>query len=255
MAFARARRPRGRLVRNAAILVLAPATWLPTSARGWTDPMHAGESETSQPAATQPTSAPAAPPEIADLVHQLGARSFQKREEAQRKLAALGPDAAKFLAPYITDSDPEIAARIAALVGTPDDPDVRIAVALRLIESTDPDWMERGVHMLFAEPGRVYDAFMRQTRETAGIRRIIFEPIREQMTSWKRQDELFQRNYARAMEKDPARAEQLRKSHADTRLYCAEAAYWGAFEAMMEEKEHERDRAGAEPTPTTRPGP
>ncbi|RIK65979.1 MAG: hypothetical protein DCC65_11085 [Planctomycetota bacterium] len=237
------------------MLALSLVIWLPTSARGLTDHITAGASATSQPAATQPTTAPTAPPEIATLVRRLADRSFQAREEAQRMLATLGPDATKFLAPYITDPDPEVAARIAALVGTPDDPDVRIAVALRLIESTDPDWMERGVHMLFAEPGKVHDAFMRQTRETTGIRRIIFEPIREQMTSWKRQDDLFQRNYARAMEKDPARAEQLKKSHADTRLYCAEAAYWGAFEAMMEEKEHERDRAGAEPTPTTRPGP
>lgn len=217
--------------------------------------------QASQPAgasaSSQPTSVRADDPiprDVQDLVNRLADRSFATREDAQRRLEAMAETAAIHLARFITDPNPEIASRVAAILGTPRDPIVRTELAIRLIESTDPDWMERGVHMLFANPAETGEPFMERTRGEVGIRRVIFEPIREQMASWQRQENMFQRTYARMKEKNPERAEQLRRTHADSRLYCAEAAYWSAYDALLEEQSlGSTGSKEAEPAPSTRP--
>jgi hypothetical protein len=191
-----------------------------------------------EPASSQP-----AEPEVKEtvtqaqveaLVKRLSARDFSEREAAQRELTAMGEKAARFLVPHVTGPDTEVAVRVAAILGTPRDPEVRVELCLRLIESADPDWLERGVHVLFERPDETYAPFMKRSQDGGDLMRVILAPIREQFESWKRQDDMFQRTYARTREKDPARAEQLRRLHEETSLYCAEAAYWGAVEALAE---------------------
>lgn len=197
------------------------------------------------------TSAPTSRPEDRDIVEklvaQLGAREFKLREQAQRELAGLGESALAYLVPHVTSKDPEVAARVASLLGTPTDPALRVELAIRLIESTDPDWLERGVHMLFKNPEESYALFMERTASSRGVLRAICAPIREQFESWKRLDKVFQRTYSRMKEKDLERAEQMRKSHAESSMYCAEAAYWSALEALEDFRQHPIEALEDEP--------
>src|SRR5262245_34585489 len=55
--------------------------------------------------------------EIARLIEQLGSKEFDKRDEASKKLAAIGPPAQDALAAAAKDSgDPEIRSRAGRLV-------------------------------------------------------------------------------------------------------------------------------------------
>src|SRR5262245_23861693 len=56
------------------------------------------------------------PEEIARLVRQLGADSFEQREQAQTKLAAIGPAAKRQLEVAAKDTDREIALRAGRLL-------------------------------------------------------------------------------------------------------------------------------------------
>ena len=211
-----------------------------------------GQQSTSAPA-TQPAVSDAVRGEVERLIKQLGSRRFKDREAAQAKLAAMGDDAAALLVPHITSSDPEVAARTAAILGTPANPRVRVELALRLITSTDADWMERGVHMLFAAPRETAELFLERTASARGRDRVIFEPIREQFEQWQRMERMFQEHYGRIKDKNPERAETLRKSHEESALYCAEAAYWGAQDALADAQKHPPPDTMADKPPTTAP--
>lgn len=198
-----------------------------------------------------PTSQPDDREAVEKLVAQLGAREFQQREQAQHELAAIGEQALHHLLPYVTSEDQEIASRVASILGTPRDPELRVKLAMRLIESTDPDWMERGVHMLFKSPGEVFEPFMERTKSARGIGRVLYAPVREQFEAWKRMDDMIQRTYERVRMKDAERAEQLLKTHAESNMYCAEAAYWGALEALEDYSQHPLDDDAERQDPRT----
>lgn len=203
--------------------------------------------------ATQPAVSDAVRGEVERLIKQLGSRRFKDRESAQTKLAEMGDDAAALLVPHITSRDPEVAARVAAVLGTPSNPRVRVELALRLITSTDANWMERGVHMLFQSPRETAELFMERTGSARGRDRVIFEPIREQFEAWQRMERMFQEHYGRVKDKNPERAEALRKSHEESALYCAEAAYWGAQDALADAQTHPPPDSTASEPPTTAP--
>ncbi len=182
----------------------------------------------------------------------LGARAFQTREAAQRELKELGDEAAVYLIPFVSDPNNEIASRVTAALATPRDPALRVELAIRLLTTTDPDWMERGVYVLFSSPGDVCDLFVERTRKAKGLSRVVLEPVREQLLEWKRMDEVFQRNYERIRLKSEEKAEALRKSNEDSRLYHAEAAYWGAHDALLDEQENRPEPTASGPADETR---
>jgi hypothetical protein len=109
--------------------------------------------------------------------------------------------------------------------------------------------MERGVYLLFESPGEIFDRFFERTKDARGVERVIFDIVGERLRSWKKMNDIFQANYARAKEKNPAAAERLRQSNRESNLYDAEAAYWSAVEAVADY----RDPQGGEPRATTRP--
>lgn len=207
------------------------------------------EAPASRPAESPPTSAPADDIRLAarvrELVARLGDRDFAKREAAQRDLAGLGEAAVPLLVPYLSAKDGEVAPRVLRLIGTPRDPKVRVDAALRLMESGDPDWLETGVHMLFERPGEVIEPFMARAAEARGLLRKLLEPVSEQLSLWERTEKLFRRNYERLRETNPEGAARLLRTHETSHLYNAEAAYWGAYEALQDYQEH--------PPPTSAP--
>lgn len=199
------------------------------------------EQPTSRPqdaATSRPTSAPALDAKVEQLVRQLGARRFQDREAAQRELSAMGDEISALLIPHVTHETPEIASRVAAILGTPRDSALRVELATKLILSTDADWMERGVHMLFAGPDDAIELFMSRTKSARGRDGVIFAPIREQIEMWQRMQRMFSEQYPRILKKNPEKAESLRKLHEESVLYYAEAAYWGAHDALLDAHEH-----------------
>lgn len=195
-------------------------------------------------AATQPRVDPAMRERVQRLVAQLGASSFAEREAAQRELAKLGEAAVPVLIPYIGSDDEEVAGRIAALVERPRDPSLRVDLAIALLKSTDPDWMERGVYLIFDAPRETGEMFLARTGHEVGSAKLVVEPVREQLLSWKQMEAVFQRSYARLLEKDPQRAESLRQMHEESNLYKAEAAYWTAVEALEEAQQGGRATSG-----------
>lgn len=214
------------------------------------------EQPTSRPedaSTTQPTSAPALEAKVEQLVRQLGARRFDEREAAQRELSAMGDEISALLIPHVTHKTPEIASRVAEILGTPRDSALRVELATKLILSTDTDWMERGVHMLFAGPDDSIELFMSRTKAAKGRDGVIFAPIREQIEMWQRMQRMFSEQYPRIREKSVEKAESLRKLHEESILYYAEAAYWGAHDALLDALEHPLPDKAADNPATSAP--
>jgi hypothetical protein len=214
---------------------------------------------TTQTATTRPATAPTSQthddPKMKSLVRrlvaELGAPAYRVREDAQKKLAQLGEKALPHLVEFIGSGDPEVANRITALIKRPEDPHLRIEVAVRLLATADPDWMEPAVHMLFETPTVDYDLFVRRTAGAKGIERAIFKPVAEQLHEWKRITEIFNRRHERLLRDTRIGATRKeRKLHEGSKLYQAEAAYWSAVEAI-------EDYGMPKPArryPATRPG-
>lgn len=202
---------------------------------------------------SQSTSAPALEAKVEQLVRQLGARRFDEREAAQRELSAMGDEISALLIPHVTHKTPEIASRVAAILGTPRDSALRVELATKLILSTDADWMERGVHMLFAGPDDSIELFMSRTKSAKGRDGVIFAPIREQIEMWQRMQRMFSEQYPRILKKNPDKAESLRKLHEESLLYYAEAAYWGAQDALIDAHEHPPPDKTADESATSEP--
>jgi hypothetical protein len=186
---------------------------------------------------SQPTSRPVDAARIQRLIAELAAPEYRQRQAAQQALAEVGEPVWPYLIPHICGKNEEIASRAVELIGRPKDPVVRTRAAIALIVSTDPDWMERGVYMLFHDPGEVYDAFLVQSGEFTGRASDVLDPIVEQFNAWKLMDDVFQRNYPRIKKEKPERAEQMRILHLESRMYHAEAAYWSAYEVVAGDEE------------------
>jgi len=235
--------------------LLPSAPWLFALTVVWS--LLPSDQPTSRPvdaATSRPTTAPALEAKVEQLVRQLGARRFQEREAAQRELEAMGDEASALLIPHVTHKTAEIAARVAAILGTPRDSALRVELATKLILSTDADWMERGVHMLFAAPDDAIELFMSRTKSARGRDGVIFAPIREQVEMWQRMRRMFSEQYPRILKKNPEKAESLRKLHEESVLYYAEAAYWGAQEALLDAQEHPLPDKPADDSASSAPG-
>lgn len=205
------------------------------------------------PTTTRATSAPSAMRlRVARLVSELGSARFQGRESAQRQLEGLGGAAMPFLVEHINDPDPEVAARVSALIRSPRDPALRVDVAVRLLETCHPDWMERAVFMLFEEPAEVCDAFIARAGERTGVHGAVFGAVAERFESWKRQDEVFNRHYERIRRKNPEGAARLLEMHRGGFMYEAEAAYHAAVEALLDHRGG-KERASRAARPASRP--
>jgi len=188
---------------------------------------------TSQPA-SQPTTRRASRSEVARLVAELGSPDFTARESAHRRLAAMGEGISGELVKHVADANEEIASRVVALLGKPKDPALRVEAAVRLLATADPDWMEKGVYMLFDAPEEILDLYFTRTKAARGVERVIFDIVGERLRSWKRMNDIFRENYERAKAKNPEAAERLLQSNRDSNLYDAEAAYWSAVEAVAD---------------------
>ncbi len=196
-----------------------------------------GDAATTQRVAGQTTSRPYDDLKtkrlVRTLVAELGSPAYRVREAAQKKLAKLGEKAMPHLVEFIGSADLEVANRIAALIRRPNDPHVRIEVAVRLLATGDPDWMEPAVHMLFETPRVDCDLFLRRTAKATGRERATFRPVAEQLATWKRITEFFYRRQEQLLQEQKAEAARKdRELHDGSKLYQAEAAYWSAVEAM-----------------------
>ena len=213
-------------------------------------------------AATGPASGPASQPttrsvdrtEVTRLVAALGSPDFAAREAAHQRLAGMGESINKELVHFIADPNEEIASRVVALLGKPKDPALRVEAAVRLLATADPDWMEKGVYLLFDSPNEILDLYFQRTKDARGVERVIYDIVGERLRSWKKMNDIFEANYARAKEKNPEAAERLRQSNRESNLYDAEAAYWSAVEAVADYRDPQGGEQGATSQPISRPG-
>ncbi len=205
------------------------------------------------PPSSQPTTQPFARSIVDHLISELGSPDFKTREAAHHRLAEMGDQANAELVEHVTDSNEEIATRSVALLGKPKDPALRVELAVRLLSTADPDWMEKGVYLLFDSPREIFDLYLSRTKDARGVERVIHDIVGEQLRSWKRNDDVFQRNFARIQEKNPAAAERLQQSQHDSNLYDAEAAYWSAVEAVADYRDPDRADRRVTTRPTRRP--
>lgn len=171
---------------------------------------------------------------IDSWVRKLGSPRFVDRQAAQRRLEALGDSATPYLLRYISDSNPEIAGRIVASIRNPREPEDRVELAWRLLCTTNPDWMERAVHVIFEEPGETCDLFIDRAEDATGIDRVISEPVVSWLERWKEDDRRFKLRYEETKQGNPVAATRLRSMHIDGRMYLAEAAYWESLEALLD---------------------
>lgn len=203
--------------------------------------------------ATQPTTAQASRSEIKQLVADLGSPDFKTRERADDRLRKLGESANAELIEHVTDPNEEIASRVVALLGKPKDPALRVELAVRLLSTADPDWMEKGVYLLFDSPREIIDLYRARTKDAQGIQRVIFNIVGEQLRSWKKMNDVFLENYERIKRKDPQAAERLLETGRDSNFYDAEAAYWSAVEAVEDYRVVEKDDRAATSQPASHP--
>ncbi len=220
----------------------------------------AGPGSTSRPAtgpSSRPTSQTAGRDDVARLVRDLGSPRFTVRQAAQLRLSRMGDAVLPRLIPHVSDADPEVAARVAALIHSPADPALRVDLALRLMGTTNPDWIERAVHMLFETPAETCDLFIERAERARGVDRVLADPIAEEFRQWRQQERFFRRQYERIKSKDPRAAARLLKQHRAGDIYRAEAAYWSVVEALLDYRGAGPASRAAEPAtrPTTRAKP
>ncbi|MCA9255603.1 MAG: hypothetical protein KDA33_08185 [Phycisphaerales bacterium] len=201
-------------------------------------------------AASQPTTRSATGNKVRRLIARLGHERYQIRETAQRDLKALGDAALPELAIAISHENPEIARRAQTLLRRPNDPRLRMEVVRRLIATTNPALVEKGVYMLFEDPIADYARFRELTDNASGLERAMFKPICDQLGQWRRMTELFESRQAMLINDKPEAATHERNQHADSYYYQADAAYYQALDAILDFRE-----ASAAGLTTTRPAP
>lgn len=199
-----------------------------------------------------PTSRPA-PPEIAAQLAALRSKSFKAREQAQEKLRRAGNEALPFVIPLIADTDDEVASRAVEIVGKPADPAFRVEAAIQLLTTADPDLMERAVHMLYENPIAVGDLFAARTRDDKGVQRVITEPIATHLNASVKRLRNFQSHYDKIANEKPDAAEKQKKMSEETNGYEAEAAYWTAYEALLEYRRQVISEPKDPPAPSSQP--
>ncbi len=166
------------------------------------------------------------------LVTQLGDRDYRRRETAQQELAALGAAALPLLIQRVPNPDAEISDRLITLIGTPAALAHRIEFAARLLETADPDHMERAVYLLFDDPAAACEPFKLRVRGATGALAAICAPIIEQLDRCRASDENTRSHIEKIRRKSPAKAEETLQKNKEGFLYNAEAAYWSAVEAL-----------------------
>lgn len=205
------------------------------------------------PPSSQPTTRPVSRSVVEHLIAELGSPDFKTREAAHRRLAEMGDEVNAELVKHVTDANEEIATRIVALLGKPKDPALRVELAVRLLSTADPDWMEKGVYLLFDSPREILDLYQSRTKDARGVERVIHDIVGEQLRTWKRNDDVFQKNYLRIQRKNPAAAERLRQSQGESNYYDAEAAYWSVVDAVADYHDPDLGERRATTRPTSAP--
>lgn len=188
---------------------------------------------------------------IRRLVEQLGDKSYEKREAAQRELAALGDAALPELVQVIDCDNAEIARRTHLLIRRPKDPALRVELVRRLIATGDPARVQTGIYMLFKSPIEDYPRFKEVTDASTGVERAMFKPVCEQLKQWRQATEIFERRQQEHAEKNELEAaKKEREMQAGSYYYQAEAGYALAIDAYTEYLEA---HSGVLPAPTSQP--
>lgn len=169
------------------------------------------------------------------LVSQLGAADFKLRQTAQSELERLGERAMPVLAEFVGDANSEIANRVGSLIKRPRDPKLRVDVAARLLATGDPDWMEKGVYMVFEAPVADCELLAEKLDQARGRDRAILIPVVAQLRMWRSMELRHKERQAKLLaEKRMAVADKERRLHEESMYYQAEAAYWMAVDAAEE---------------------
>lgn len=226
----------------------------------------AGQAATPPQATTAPSSRPATWPvsrpaqsslarRIESLVERLGDRDYRRREGAQQELASLGSDALPLLIQRVPHPDAEINDRLITLIGSPAALAHRIEFAARLLETADPDHLERAVYLLFDDPVAVCEPFKLRVRNATGATAAICAPIIEQLDRCRASDEITRSHIEKIRRKSPEKAAETLRKNKEGYLYNAEAAYWSAVEALAAHIEQEASRSDSSPTTSQRATP
>lgn len=216
-------------------------------------PQQATTAPSSQPA-TRPASRPNQSPlanRVDALVTQLGDRDYRRREAAQQDLAALGSAALPLLIQRVPNPDAETNDRLITLIGSPTAMALRIEFAARLLETADPDHMERAVYLLFDDPVAICEPFKLRVRDATGAMAAICAPIIEQLDRCRASDETTRNHIEKIRRKSPEKAAETLRKNKEGYLYNAEAAYWSAVEALAAYIELEAPRPN-DTDPTSR---
>lgn len=226
----------------------------PSSAHQIAPPRQSTTAPSSRPT-TWPTSRPAQSSlarRIESLVVQLGDRDYRRREGAQQELASLGSAALPLLIQRVPHPDAEINDRLITLIGAPAAMALRIEFASRLLETADPDHLERAVYLLFDDPVAVCEPFKLRVRDATGAMAAICVPIIEQLDRCRASDEITRSHLEKIRRKSPEKAAETLRKNKEGYLYNAEAAYWSAVEALAAYIEQETSRPGASTATTQR---
>ena len=197
------------------------------------------------PPGSQPTSQPAATivdravlePRVASLVDALDDPVYRTREDARKKLEQLGDAALPLLARHLSNPNQEIASRIASIIHKPKDPRLCAELAFQLIATSDPDWMEMGVHMLFESPEEVAKPFTDRVTKSSGLVRQLCEPVVDELQQSAKRWEMFRKRERKLRKTNPAQADRELTMQTESNLYEAEVAYWQAHDLLLDELE------------------
>lgn len=208
------------------LLVLFAATLLADDSPVASQPANRANAVTSQPT-TGPDDRL-----IAQLISELGSSDFRIRNAAQARLKELGATALPSLIKHVNNPSPEIANRVMALVQTPKDAGLRVELAVALLATRRHEPMERAVYMMFDSPEACCELFIDAVPAMTGRDRLVGNAIAEQFRSWRRQFDIFKRQYDKIRPRDADSAERLLAGEIKGRAYHAEAAFQMGLDAL-----------------------
>ena len=191
-----------------------------------------GSSEPPIAAVTSRPTSQADDPLIAKLISDLGAPDFRRRNAAQARLVELRATALPMLIRHINDPSPEISSRVQAIVQPPQDPELRVELAVALLATRNPEPMEQAVYMMFDMPEACCELFLARVPGMQKQDRVVGEAIAEQFRTWRGQFAVFQRNFEKTRKRDADSAARILKMQTDGNVVHAEAAYQSALEAL-----------------------
>ena len=213
------------------------------------------------PPISQQTSQPATPitdhagleHRVESLIDALDDPVYRAREDARKKLEQLGEVALPLLARHLSNPNQEIASRIASIIHKPKDPRLCAELAFQLIATSDPDWMEMGVHMLFESPEDVANPFADRVAKSSGLVRQLCEPVVEELQQSVKRWELFRKRERKLRKTNPGQADRELTMQTESNLYEAEAAYWQAHDLLLDEVEGTKPPDDHAPIASSRP--